>query len=54
MRHTAATLMLLQDVPHKVVMHRMGWTTMAMVDRYQHLLPQMDDKAAAELDKLFP
>lgn len=54
LRHTAATLMLLQQVPHKVVMHRMGWTTMAMVDRYQHLLPQMDDKAAAQLDELFP
>lgn len=54
LRHTAATLMLLQQVPHKVVMHRMGWTTMAMVDRYQHLLPQMDDKAATQLDELFP
>lgn len=54
LRHTAATLMLLQKVPHKVVMYRMGWMTMAMVDRYQHLLPQMDDAAAAELDKLFP
>lgn len=38
----------------KVVMSRMGWTTMAMVDRYEHLLPAMDDAAAAELDKLFP
>lgn len=54
LRHTAATLMLLQRIPHKVVMKRMGWTTMAMVDRYEHLLPEMDEAAAAELDKLFP
>lgn len=44
-RHTAATVLLLMGVDSRVVMDMMGWSTVAMLKRYQHVLDEM--KAAA-------
>jgi len=53
LRHTAATLLLLEGVHPKVVQERMGHSQIAMtLDTYSHLLPSMDREAADRLDKL--
>ncbi|TDO35875.1 site-specific recombinase XerD [Kribbella sp. VKM Ac-2527] len=36
-RHTAATVLLLLGVPERAVMDAMGWSSSAMVKRYQHI-----------------
>ena len=36
-RHTAATVLLLLGVPERAVMDVMGWSSSAMVERYQHI-----------------
>ena len=36
-RHTAATVLLLLGVPDRAVMDLMGWSSSAMVKRYQHI-----------------
>jgi integrase len=36
-RHTAATVLLLLGVPDRAVMDLMGWSSSAMVKRYQHV-----------------
>ena len=36
-RHTAATMLLLLGVPERAVMEVMGWSSSAMVKRYQHI-----------------
>jgi integrase len=36
-RHTAATVLLLLGVPERAVMDVMGWSSSAMVKRYQHI-----------------
>ena len=36
-RHTAATVLLLLDVPVRTVMSLMGWSTAEMATRYQHV-----------------
>ncbi|MDP9383347.1 MAG: site-specific integrase [Chloroflexota bacterium] len=53
LRHTAATLMLLQGVPAKVVQGRLGHSQISLtMDTYSHLLPSMDREAAESLDLL--
>ncbi len=53
LRHTAATLLLLQGVHPKVVQERLGHSTIGMtLDIYSHLLPGMDQEAAGRLDRL--
>ena len=52
LRHTHASLLLEAGVPAKVVSERLGHTTIAMtLDIYAHLLPSMDQEAAARLDQ---
>lgn len=46
-RHTAATSMLLLGIDPKVVMSLLGWTQTSMLDRYQHVLEEMKQDAAA-------
>jgi integrase len=54
LRHTAATLLLLQNVPAKVVSEMLGHASVAItLDLYSHVLPAMQDSAAAALDRLF-
>ena len=53
LRHTAATLMLLQGVPVKVVQERLGHTQISLtLGTYAHVLPSMDKDAADKLDQL--
>src|SRR5690625_2583689 len=41
MRHTAATMLLVQGVDPRVVMEIMGWSQMSMLKRYQHVLDEL-------------
>jgi len=40
-RHTAATMLLVQGVDKRVVMDLMGWSSDAMLRRYQHVLDEL-------------
>lgn len=53
LRHTAATLLLLQGVHPKVVQERLGHANISMtLDTYSHLIPSMGRDAADKLDAL--
>lgn len=51
LRHSAATLLLAQGVPQRVVMEQLGHSTLAMTQRYTHVLPQLLQEAAAAMDR---
>lgn len=51
LRHSAATLLLAQGVPQRVVMEQLGHTTLAMTQRYTHVIPQLMNDAAAAMDR---
>ena len=52
LRHTAATLMLLQGVNVKVVSERLGHASVSItLDRYAHVLPSMQRDAAQVIGK---
>ncbi len=54
LRHTAATLLLVQGVHPKIVQERLGHSNIGMtLDTYSHLIPSMGRDAAAQLDALF-
>ena len=54
LRHTHATLLLLQGVNPKIVQERLGHTTINMtLDTYSHLLPNMQNAAAEALTGIF-
>lgn len=54
LRHTAATLLLLQGTHPKIVQERLGHSTIAMtLDIYSHSIPSMGRAAADQLDALF-
>jgi integrase len=47
LRHTSATLLLLADVPVKVVSERLGHSSITLtLDTYSHVLPTMQRRAA--------
>lgn len=51
LRHTCATLLLLNNVNPKIVSEMLGHATIAItLDTYSHLLPTMQDHAAKALD----
>ncbi len=53
LRHTNATLLLLQGVHPKIVAERLGHSTVSMtMDIYSHVLPRMGREVAAKLDAL--
>ena len=53
LRHTAATLMLIQGVHPKVVQERLGHSTIEMtLNTYSHVLPSLQDEAAAKIEEL--
>ena len=53
MRHTAATLALSAGVPPKVVSEMLGHASAAFtLDVYAHVLPHMQDSAAAQVEAL--
>lgn len=48
-RHSAATLLLLQGVPERVVKSLMGWSDTRMVGRYQHVVEPLRAEAASRV-----
>jgi integrase len=51
--HTAATLALAAGVPAKVVSEQLGHASVAFtLDTYAHVLPHMQDEAAAKFETL--
>jgi integrase len=53
LRHTAATLALLAGVPVKVVSEMLGHATISLtLDTYAHVLPHMQEDAAAKVEAL--
>lgn len=54
LRHTAATLLLVQGVNPKVVQERLGHAQISLtLDTYSHVLPSIQKEAASKLDSLF-
>ncbi len=54
LRHTAATLLLNEEVHPKVVQERLGHARIQItLDIYSHVLPSMQKEAAEKLDHLF-
>ena len=53
LRHTSATLLLLGGVPAKVVSEKLGHASISItLDTYSHVLPDMQDEAAAVISRL--
>jgi len=51
LRHTCATLMPAQGVNPKIAQERLGHATIAQtMDTYSHVLPPMQEQAAAALE----
>lgn len=54
LRHTNATLLLLQGVNTKVISERLGHSSIDVtLDIYGHILPEMQKEAAEKLDEIF-
>jgi integrase len=51
-RHTAASFLLLQGVDPRVVMDLMGWSTVTMLRRYQHVVDSLRRDAAHRVGDL--
>lgn len=51
-RHTAATLMLLQEIDIRTVMAVMGWTEMATAQRYTHAVDDLKRRAAKRMGSM--
>jgi integrase len=53
LRHSCATLLLIADENPKVVSERLGHSTIVLtLDTYSHVLPTMQERATAKLEKL--
>ncbi|TAK30434.1 MAG: site-specific integrase [Chloroflexota bacterium] len=53
LRHTHATLLLMENVPAKIVSERLGHANIGMtLDTYSHVLPEMQDMAVGKLEEL--
>lgn len=53
MRHTHATLLLLQGVNHKIVSERLGHADVRItLDTYSHLMPGMQKDTAIKFGKM--
>ena len=52
MRHSHATMLLLQNVQPKIVQERLGHSTIAMtMDTYSHILPGMQEDATSKVSQ---
>jgi integrase len=51
-RHTAATVLLILGVSERAVMGLMGWSTIAMAARYQHMVDSVRNDVARQVDGL--
>lgn len=51
-RHTAATMLLVLNVPSRTVMDLMGWSQLSMTQRYQHVPDQLRRDVADKLGQL--
>jgi integrase len=51
-RHTAATVLLLLDVPVRTAMSLMGWSSAEMAARYQHVTDTIRQDVAMQVDAL--
>lgn len=52
LRHSAATILLAAGMPEGVVVEILGHSTLAMVKRYQHVLPGLTVAAAERMDRV--
>jgi integrase len=53
LRHTCATLLLVQGVPPRVVMDLLGHSKIGVtMDTYSHVLPELQSEAADRMDEL--
>jgi integrase len=53
LRHSAATLLLVMGEHPKVVSERLGHSSVTItLDTYSHVLPDMQERAAAKLESL--
>ncbi|GIO09652.1 site-specific integrase [Brevibacillus reuszeri] len=53
LRHTHATMLLKANVNPKIVAERMGWSDIKMIDRYAHVLPNIQKDTAEAFGKVF-
>lgn len=51
-RHSAATYLLVQGVDPRTVMGILGWSQLSLTARYQHVVPELKQEAAARMDSL--
>lgn len=51
LRHSAATLLLAQGVPQRVIMDILGHTRITTSERYLHVAPELAVEAAAAMDR---
>jgi integrase len=53
LRHTCATLLLLEDTNPKIVSERLGHASIQLtLDTYSHVLPTMQKRAAAKMNRI--
>lgn len=52
-RHTAATMMLLQNIDPRVVMDIMGWSQITTASRYRHAISEAKVRAANQIEAAF-
>ncbi len=50
-RHTAATLLLAAGVDGRTVMDRLGWSSPALLNRYQHVVDHLKCAAARRMSE---
>lgn len=53
-RHSAATALLVLGTDARVLMATMGWTSMSLVQRYTHMVPELRRDVAARQAMLWP
>ena len=53
LRHTHATMLLKANVNPKIVAERMGWSDIKMIDRYAHVLPNIQKETADAFGRVF-
>lgn len=52
LRHSCASLLLAQKVPHKVVMETLGHSQISLTMRYSHMIPELQDLAADSMEQV--